>query len=274
MTYQTIRYDVSENIATITLNRPQARNAFTLTMADELNAALRQADSDDTVRVVILDAAGEHFCVGMDMSGDGSIGDVEDPDWDEPATRVARPITNLDKPVIAAIQGSAVGVGISMTLPADFRLASDDARFGFVFARRGLFPEGGSLWFLPQLVGLAKAKEWMISGRVFDAAEAHAAGLVTSLHPRTELISAAKELALELATKVAPVSVAVIRRSLVALAADGDPEAAFAVDKKTIPYAFGSADAEEGIMSFLQKRSPTFTGVAREEVLRFPWLSK
>jgi enoyl-CoA hydratase/carnithine racemase len=199
---------------------------------------------------------------------------VEDPDWDEPATRVARPITNLDKPVIAAIQGSAVGVGISMTLPADFRLASDDARFGFVFARRGLFPEGGSLWFLPQLVGLAKAKEWMISGRVFDAAEAHAAGLVTSLHPRTELISAAKELALELATKVAPVSVAVIRRSLVALAADGDPEAAFAVDKKTIPYAFGSADAEEGIMSFLQKRPPTFTGIARQEVLRFPWLGK
>lgn len=271
-TYETIRYHVSEAIATITLNRPQARNAFTLTMADELNTALHQANSDDDVRVVILDAAGEHFCVGMDMAGDGSIGDVDDPDWDEPATRVARPLTNLDKPVIAVIQGSAVGVGISMTLPADFRLASDDARFGFVFGRRGLFPEGGSLWFLPQLVGLAKAKEWMISGRVFGAEEAHAAGLVTSLHPRAELSSAARALAGELASKLAPVSVAVIRRSLVALAADGDPEAAFAVDRKTIPYAFGSADAREGIMSFLEKRPPKFTGVAREEVSRFPWL--
>ena len=272
MTYETISYDVAGNIATITLNRPAARNGFTLTMADELNAALRAADSDDGVRVLILKANGDHFCVGMDMSGDGSIGDLEDPDWDEPATRVARPITNLNKPVIAAIQGAAIGVGISMTLPADFRLASDDARFGFVFARRGLFPEGGSLWFLPQLVGLGKAKDWMISGRVFGASEALAAGLVTSLHPREQLWSAAEDLARDIAANIAPVSAAVIRRSLVALAADGDPEAAFGVDKQTIPYAFGTADAAEGIMSFLEKRPPQFSGVAREEVSRFPWL--
>lgn len=272
MTYDTISYEVSDAIASITLDRPEARNGFTLTMANELNSALLQADSDDAVRVVILKAAGDNFCVGMDMAGDGSIGDVDDPNWDEPATRVARPITNLNKPVIAAIQGAAIGVGISMTLPADFRLAADDARFGFVFARRGLFPEGGSLWFLPQLVGLAKAKEWMISGRVFDVDEAHAAGLVTSVHPRDELLAAVEKLAREIAVHVAPVSAAVIRRSLVVMAADGDPEAAFAIDKLTIPYAFGSADATEGIMSFLQKRPPEFKGSARQEVLRFPWL--
>ncbi|CAN5837832.1 enoyl-CoA hydratase-related protein [soil metagenome] len=273
MIYETIIYDVAERIATITLNRPAARNGFTLTMADELNAALRAADTDDDVRVVILKATGDNFCVGMDLSGDGSIGDVDDPDWDEPATRVARPITNLNKPVIAAIQGAAIGVGISMTLAADFRLASEDARFGFVFARRGLFPEGGSLWFLPQLVGLGKAKEWMISGRVFAASEALAAGLVTSLHPRDELWSAAEALARDLVANIAPVSAAVIRRSLVVMAADGDPEAAFAVDKQTIPYAFSTRDAAEGIMSFLEKRPPQFNGVAREEVSRFPWLA-
>lgn len=273
MEFTTITYQVSHHVATITLNRPQARNGFTVTMADELNAALLAADHDDEVRAVILRASGNHFCVGMDMSdGDPTVGDVDDPDWDEPATRVARPLTNLNKPVIAAIQGAAVGVGVSMTLPADFRLASDDARFGFVFARRGLFPEGGSLWFLPQLVGLAKAKEWMISGRVFDAGEALSAGLITSVHPREELWAAAESLAQELVTHLAPVSVAVIRRGLVAMAAHGNPEAAFAIDKQTISFGFESPDLAEGVASFLQKRTPVFTGVPRDTVSRFPWL--
>lgn len=273
MEFTTIIYEAAAPIATITLNRPDARNGFTLTMADELNAALLAAERDDSVRVVILRATGRHFCVGMDMTGEPSIGDSVDSDWDEPATRVARPIANLNKPVIVAIQGAAVGVGVSMTLPADFRLASEDARFGFVFARRGLFPEGGSLWFLPHLVGLAKAKEWMISGRVFDAHEALAAGLITSIHPGEELWGAADTLAHEIATHVAPVSAAVIRRGLTAMAARGNPEAAFAVDRHAIPRAFGSADMAEGVASFLQRRPPEFREVARTVVGEFPWLT-
>ncbi len=273
MEFTTITYECSDRVATITLNRPEARNGFTLTMADELNAALTAADVDDSVRVVVLRAQGKHFCVGMDMTGgDPSVGDPADPNWDEPATRVARPIANMNKPVIAAIQGAAVGVGISMTLAADFRLASDDARFGFVFARRGLFPEGGSLWLLPQLVGLGKAKDWMVSGRVFDVTEALAAGLVTSVHPREHLWSAAETLARDIAVNVAPVSAAVIRRGLTAMAARGNPETAFAIDRQTISYAFGTFDLTEGVASFLEKRSPEFTGIAREAVTRFPWL--
>jgi len=273
MDFTTIIYTVSERIATITLNRPAARNGFTLAMADELNAALNAAESDDYVRVVVVRAAGHHFCVGMDMNDDSTIGAVEDPLWDEPATRIARPIAELNKPVIVAIQGAAVGAGVSMTLPADFRLAADDARFGFVFARRGLFPEGGSLWFLPQLVGLGKAKEWMISGRIISAEEAFDAGLVTSIHPRDELWSAAETLAREIAEHVAPVSAAVIRRGLTAMAAWGSAEAAFAIDRQTIPYAFTSEDMTEGIASFLEKRPPRFRGVARNVVSRFPWLN-
>lgn len=274
MEFTTITYGTADQIATITLNRPEARNGFTLAMADELSAALLTADRDDAVRVVILRAVGKHFCVGMDMAdGDPTVGDIDDPHWDEPATRVARPMANLNKPVIAAIQGAAVGVGLSMTLAADFRLASADARFGFVFARRGLFPEGGSLWFLPQIVGLAKAKEWMITGRIFDVSEAVDAGLVTAVHSREELWTAADGLAREIATNVAPASAAVIRRGLTVMAARGNPEAAFAIDRQTISYAFTSRDMAEGVDSFLQKRSPEFTGVARETVERFPWLT-
>ncbi|GAB2520735.1 enoyl-CoA hydratase-related protein [Nocardia heshunensis] len=271
--FSTIIYSVEDAIATITLNRPAARNGFTLTMADELGAALTTADLDDAVRVVVLTAAGDYFCVGMDFA-EPALTDVADPDADEPATRVVRPMTNLNKPVIVAIQGPAVGVGISMTLAADFRLASDTARFGFVFARRGLFPEGGSTWFLPQLVGLAKAKEWMLTGRVFDAPEALVAGLLTSVHSPADLLPAAYTLARDLATNIAPTSAAVIRRSLVAMASHGDPEAAFALDKKTIPYAATSPDLLEGISSFLEKRTPHFTGIPRTDLPQLPdWLA-
>ncbi|MFB7719036.1 enoyl-CoA hydratase-related protein [Nocardia sp. NPDC056100] len=263
--YSTITYAVADAIATITLNRAHARNGFTLTMADELGAAVTAADRDDSVRVILLAAAGEYFCVGMDFA-EPSIGDTTDPDWDEPSTRVVRPIVNSNKPVIVAIQGAAVGVGISMTLAADFRLASAETKFGFVFARRGLYPEGASTWFLPQLVGLAKAKEWMLTGRIISAQEALDAGLVTSLHAREDLLPAAYELARDIAVNIAPTSAAVIRRALVAMTAHGDPEAAFALDRKTIPHASTSPDLAEGISSFLEKRPPRFTGVARTDV--------
>lgn len=273
MSFSTIVYDVRDAIATITLDRPEHRNGFTVNMADELGAALIAADLDDEVKAVVLTATGKYFCVGMDMAA-GGLDDVTAPGWVEPATRVARPMTNSNKPVIAAIQGSAVGVGISMTLPADFRLAAEDARFGFVFGRRGLFTEAGSLWFLPQLVGLGKAKEWMLTGRIFDAAEALSAGLVTSVHPADELLDAAYTLARELITDVAPISAAVIRRGLVAMVAQGSPEAAFLLDTKTIPFAMTSPDLAEGISAFLDKRPPRFTGSTRTDLPQLSeWLS-
>ncbi|MFE9321425.1 enoyl-CoA hydratase-related protein [Nocardia sp. NPDC052278] len=274
MSYNTITYRVADAIATITLNRPEARNGFTTEMADELGAAFTAADNDDAVRAVVFAAAGTDFCVGMDLTAGGSDEDVTAPDWVEWSTRVVRPMTNLDKPVIVAMQGAAVGVGLSMTLAADFRLAATDSRFGFVFARRGLFPEGGSLWFLPRIVGLAKAKEWMITGRVFGADEALAAGLVTSLHAPEDLLPAARVLAIELATQVAPVSIAAIRRGLVAMSGDKTPEDVFTLDARLISYAFSSADLREGILSFLQKRPPTFTGkVATELPSLDDWLA-
>ncbi|WP_280505197.1 enoyl-CoA hydratase-related protein, partial [Nocardia farcinica] len=186
--------------------------------------------------------------------------------WGAGPRGAPRPMTNARKPVIAALNGPAVGVGITMTLPADFRVAADDARFGFVFGRRGLAPEAGSLWYLPQLVGLAKAKEWMLTGRLIEADEALAAGLVTSLHPREQVLDAAYALAREIATEIAPGSAAVIRRGLVAMTAEGSPEAAFRFDKKTIPHALRSKDIAEGIGAFLEKREPSFTGVARRDL--------
>ncbi|MEU1209412.1 enoyl-CoA hydratase-related protein [Nocardia sp. NPDC005825] len=262
MTYTTITYDVADSIATIALDRPNARNGFTADMANELATAFTTADLDDQVKVVVLTASGKYFCVGMDMTV-GNNEDMDDPNWVEWATRVARPMTNLNKPIIVAIQGPAVGVGITMTLPADFRLAADDARFGFVFGRRGLVPEAGSLWYLPQLVGLAKAKEWMLTGRLIDAQEALSAGLVTSLHPKEELFEAVYTLARDISANVAPGSAAVVRRGLTAMTAHGSPEAAFALDRKTIPHAIRSNDLAEGITAFLTKRLAKFTSVAR-----------
>ncbi|MEV0293484.1 enoyl-CoA hydratase-related protein [Nocardia sp. NPDC050710] len=273
MTYTTISYEVTDAIATITLNRPDARNGFTAEMADELGAAFSEADLDDQVRVVVLTAAGKYFCVGMDLAAGGAAEDMDDPSWVEWATRVARPMTELNKPIIAVIQGPAVGVGVTMTLPADFRLAAETTRFGFVFGRRGLVPEAGSLWYLPQLVGLAKAKEWMLSGRLVDAPEALAAGLVTSLHPQEALLDAAYDLAKDLAANIAPASAAVIRRGLTAMTAYGSPEAAFALDRKTIPHALRSADLAEGITAFLTKRPAIFAGIARRDLPALPdWL--
>ncbi|WP_406234375.1 enoyl-CoA hydratase-related protein [Nocardia sp. NBC_01009] len=274
MSYNTIIYSVADAVATITLNRPDARNGFTTEMADELGAAFTAADRDDQVRAVVFAATGKDFCVGMDLTAGASDEDVTAPGWVEWSTRVVRPMTDLNKPVIVAMQGAAVGVGLSMTLAADFRLAAQESRFGFVFARRGLFPEGGSLWFLPRIVGLARAKEWMLTGRIFGAEEALAAGLVTSLHALEDLLPAARSLAAELATQVAPVSVAAIRRGLVAMSGDKTPEDVFTLDARLISYAFSSADLREGVMSFLQKRPPQFTGKVETELPDLDdWLS-
>jgi enoyl-CoA hydratase/carnithine racemase len=275
MAYGHITYGVADRVATVTLNRPEARNSFTMQMADELAAAITVAGADDDVRVVVLTGAGADFCVGADLAG-GSLGvtneDVTSDDWEEPATRVVRPIFTLNKPVIAAMRGAAVGVGSTMVLPADFRLAATDSRFGFVFGRRGIYPEGGSAWFLPRLVGLGRAMDWMISGRLIDAEEALGAGLVTALHAPEDVLDQAYELAHELITRTAPISVAVMRQMLLRLSALDSPEPSFALESKLIASCAGNPDSVEGVVSFLQRRAPEFTGLVSKDLPAFlPW---
>lgn len=274
MNYDVITYTVEDRIATITLNRPEARNGYTMQMADEIADALGRADGDDEVRVVILTGAGDNFCVGADLSGGGfSVSEgAGGEDWLEPATRVARPMFYLEKPVIAAMKGAAVGVGSTMVLPADFRLASTNSRFGFVFSQRGIYPEGGSAWFLPRLVGMTKALDWMISGRLIPADEALASGLVTAVHDPDEVLDKAYELARELIAKTSPVSTAVIRQTLYRMSPLDSPEPTFALDSKLIGGLGESADATEGVMSFLERRPANFPGqVSKDQPDYLPW---
>jgi enoyl-CoA hydratase/carnithine racemase len=273
--YSDITYEVSERIATLTLNRPQARNGYTLTMSDELNAALDRADRDEDVRVVVLTGAGDHFCVGADLSGGGFDVSEEVADanaWQEPAGRCSKRVFEMNKPVIAAMRGAAVGAGLTITLSADFRLGSTDNKFGFVFGRRGIFPEGGSTWYLPRLVGMTKAQDWMISGRVFGADEALAAGLLTSVHAPEDVLEAAYALARDLRDNTAPVSTAVIRRMLNQLSGLPTPYPAHEVDSRLIAGLPTSKDAIEGVMSFLEKRPPEFTTTVESGLPEWlPW---
>lgn len=271
-----VSYAVEDRIATVSLNRPGARNGYTVRMADELAAAFDEADGDDAVRVVVLTGAGDDFCVGADLSGGGLDLDPGDPaavdTWDEPAGRCSMRIFAMNKPVIAAVRGAAVGAGSTIVLPADFRLAATDARFGFVFSRRGLYPEGASTWFLPRLVGLGRAMDWMVSGRVFDAAEALAAGLVHRLHEPDEVLDAAYELARELVRTTAPVSVAVIRQMLYRMSPLDSPFPVRRLDSRLIAGCVTSQDAAEGVLSFLQRRDPSWTGrVPADLPDHLPW---
>ncbi len=275
MTYEHIRSSVADRVATVELHRPEARNGFTVTMADELDAALAVADADEAVRAVILTGAGKDFCVGADLSGSSlEVTNTEPPEgeWVEPATRVTRRMFAMQKPVIAAIRGAAVGVGSTMLLPADFRLAAKDSRFGFVFSKRGIYPEAGSTWFLPRIVGLGRALDWMVSGRLIPAEEALGAGLVRSLHAPDAVLDAARTLARELVETTAPVSVAVIRQALYQMSALPSPEPAFQLDSRLIASLSRSADALEGVMAFMQKRPPRFTRTLAHDLPAFlPW---
>lgn len=274
MEYAEVSYRVAEQVATITLNRPEARNGYTIRMADEIADALAAANADPDVRVVVLTGAGDNFCVGADLTGAGGFPAPDEEGWVEPATRVCRPMFGLDKPVIAAVRGAAVGVGSTMLLPADYRLAATDSRFGFVFSRRGIFPEGGSTWFLPRLVGLGRALDWMISGRLIAADEALASGLVHAVHPPEDVLAKAYELARELIARTAPVSVAVIRQALYRMSAHDSPEPAFRLDSQLIAACGTSPDAIEGVMSFFQKRDPDFPGTVPDQLPDFlPWRS-
>jgi enoyl-CoA hydratase/carnithine racemase len=273
--YEHIEYAVADRIATVTLNRPQARNGYTVRMADELADAFDRADTDDDVRVAVLTGAGKNFTVGADLSGGLDV-DPADPaevdSWDEPAGRCSMRIFAMNKPVIAALRGVAVGAGSTIILPADFRLASTDSRFGFVFVRRGLYPEGASTWFLPRLVGLGRAMDWMVSGRVFGAEEALAAGLVHSLHEPDEVLDKAYELARELITRTAPVSVAVTRQLLYRMSPLESPFPVQRLDSRLIAGCATSPDAIEGVMSFLQRRDPEWTGTPTNDLPdHLPW---
>jgi enoyl-CoA hydratase/carnithine racemase len=272
--YTEISYEVADTVATIALNRPQRRNGYTVVMADELADALVAADLDDAVRVVILTGHGKDFCVGADLSGGAlAASDQSDP-YHEPAGRVSMRIYAMNKPVIAALRGIAVGAGSTIILPADFRLAATDTRFGFVFTRRGLVPEGASAWFLPRLVGLGRALDWMVSGRVFNADEALAAGLVTRLYEPDEVLPAARALAAELVATTSPVSVAITRQLLFRMSPLDSPFPTRDLDSRLIADAPGNPDAVEGVVSFLQKRPPEFPGQVNKDLPDYlPWLS-
>ena len=281
---QTVQYTVDEGIATITLNRPEKMNAFTPRMCDELIAAFDQTDADDAVRVVIVTGAGTAFCAGADLSGGGrSFEYSAQSNWGRESTPVGdvyrdggglltlRIFCSL-KPVIGAINGAAVGIGVTMLLPMDIRLASTSARFGFVFARRGIVPEAASSWFLSRVVGMQTALEWCFTGRVFDAHEALQHGLVRSLHAPDDLQNAAHKLAREIADNAAPVSVALTRQMLWRMSAADHPMRAHQIDSRAIQARGGSADAEEGVSSFLEKRAPIYTDrVSTGMPDFFPW---
>jgi enoyl-CoA hydratase/carnithine racemase len=272
--YSTITYTVDEQIATLTLNRPEARNAITSQMAHEYEHALLAADADPQVRVVILTGSGKDFCVGADLSGGAfDIGDEgsDSASWQEPAGRASKTINEMNTPVIAAMRGAAVGGGLTITLSADFRLGSTDSKFGLVFARRGIFPEGASVWYLPQLVGRTKAQDWMITGRLFGAEEALAAGLLTSVHAPDEVLDAALDLAREIRDHTAPVSVAVIRQMLARLSGTDSPDLAHRIDSGLIASLGTHADAVEGVRSFLEKRSPEFPMTVPDDLPELPW---
>jgi enoyl-CoA hydratase/carnithine racemase len=272
--YSEILLDVADGVATITLNRPDRLNAFTTTMLRELVAAFDATDADDDVRVVLVTGAGRGFCAGADLARGGSTFDATDETRAAERTDfetvggvprdgggiVSLRIAASLKPVIVAVNGPAVGVGATMILPADIRLAAESARFGFVFARRGLVPEAASSWFLPRVVGISKAMEWVATGRVFPAAEALAGGLVSQVVPDAELLATARSIAAEIVENTSAVSVALSRQMLWSMLGASTPWEAHRVDSGAI-FRLGQApDAVEGVTSFLEKRPPKFPG--------------
>jgi enoyl-CoA hydratase/carnithine racemase len=258
-----ITTDLADHVLTITLNRPERLNAWTHTMFGELMEAFDRADADDEVRAVIVTGAGRAFCAGADLERGGETfakRDHEDPDSipRDNGGQLTLRIFESTKPVIAAINGPAVGIGATMTLPMDVRLAADDARIGFVFVRRGIVSEACSSWFLPRVVGISRAMEWVATGRVFDAREALEGGLVRSLHPKDELLDAAHALAREIADNAAPVSVALARRMMWTMLGAEHPMLAHRADSRGMFHRGRSADAAEGIAAFLEKRAARF----------------
>ncbi len=278
MSYNTIIYDVEDGILTLTLYRPEKLNAFTGEMLTEMIDAFDRADADDDVRAIIVTGAGRAFCAGADLSGGG---DTFNADGREDRKSGVQPdgggkltlrIYELNKPIIAAINGAAVGVGITMTLAMDVRIAADIAKFGFVFARRGIVPEACSSYFLPRVVGISKALEWCYSGRVFPADEALQGGLLRSLHPKEELLEAARGIARDIADNTSAVSVSLIRHMMWRMLGADHPIEAHKIDSRGVYYTGRSADSKEGVASFLEKRPAKFPGTVSNDMPEFfPW---
>ena len=280
--YSQIKYDVQGPVALVTLHRPEKMNAFTRTMMAELIDAMDEADGDDRVRAVVFTGSGERaFCAGADLTPEGGghvfsdpqvVEDLSDERVRDGGGRLTLRLFDVKKPLISACNGVAVGVGATMQLPMDMRLAADNARFGFVFARRGITPEAASSWFLPRLVGMPTALEWCMTGRIFDAQEALAEGLVRSVHPQAELLDAAFALAHEIAENTSAVSVAMTRAMLWRLSAAEHPMAAHRIDSRAIYRLSRSADAREGVNSFLEKRPPAYPDKVSANLPDFyPW---
>jgi enoyl-CoA hydratase/carnithine racemase len=268
-----VRYEVAGGVATLTLDRPDKRNAFTATMADELARAAATADADDAVRVVLVTGAGRDFCVGADLSGgrdtfsgkrltNRPAGPMSEGIGGVPRDRggvVSLSFAALRKPVIAAVNGAAVGIGATMTLPMDVRIAGESARFGFPFVRRGIVPEAASGWFLPRVVGISQAMEWVATGRVFDAAEALRGRLVSRVVPDADLLPAARDLAAEIADNTSGVAVAAARQMLWGMLGAATPWDSHRLESQALMELGSGPDAAEGVTSFLEKRPPEFT---------------
>jgi len=278
--YETLLTDLENGILTLTLNRPDRLNAFTETMMREYLQVLDEIDANDDVRVVIVTGAGRGFCAGADLGSGGGTFDSGGGRGGDDLSAVPRDggglvtlrLFDCKKPLIAAINGAAVGVGITHTLPMDVRLASDTAKMGFVFARRGIVPEACSSWFLPRVVGISKAMEWVATGRVFPASEALAAGLVSEVLPGDDLLPRARELAREIAENTSAVSLALSRQMLWKMLGADHPMAAHRIDSRGIHFMGSSPDAREGVQSFLEKRPPEFSmRVSKDLPDYYPW---
>jgi enoyl-CoA hydratase/carnithine racemase len=260
MAYEQILVDLKDGVATITLNRPEKLNAYTATMGGELHKAFAELDENDAARVIVVTGAGRAFCAGADLSSGGGTfdrgraGSQQQPVRAEPEVRP----WNMKKPIIAAINGPAVGVGITLPMQWDIRVAAESARIGFVFVRRGVVPEALSTWTVPRMIGLARANELLMSGRIINAKEALEFGIVSHVWPDAEFKQKVFELASDIAQNTAPVSVAVTKRLIYGLLGESSPDKANAVDSKAFWWVGKQPDAYEGVSSFLEKRKPAW----------------
>lgn len=280
MSWNTLLVEAEGPVLWVRLNRPEVLNAYTAEMGAELVRAIRQADTDDSIRVVVLTGTGRVFCAGADVSAGAGAFDTEGGDGaknfgSRDASRgdsdFVRAMMNSRKPLLVAFNGSAAGVGLTLTLPCDIRIAADSAKFGCVFTRRGLVPEAGSAWFLPQLVGLSTALKWCMTGALVPAAEALAAGLVSELVPAESVEARARELALEIAANCSPVALALTRRMLWKFSAEASPAGALRVDAPLNIALGAQGDVKEGVAAFLEKRTPQFPLKVSSDLPDMPW---
>ncbi len=275
MSYEQIKYEVEERVLTITLNRPDRLNAYTRFMRGEIIDALNRAEEDDNIRAIIVTGEGRGFCAGMDLEDGESTFNYNEVSQDEHRDGggiLALRIYNLKKPIIAAINGPAVGIGLTMTLPMDIRIASATARMGIVFARRGIVVDACSSWFLSRIIGVGNALEWALTGRIFSAQEALNCGLVSKVVEPEEVVTTARAIALEIARNVAPVSAALTRQLIWSMVGAEHPMAAHRVESKCFHWLGQRPDAAEGISAFLEKRLPNFTMSPQTDMPDFyPW---